>query len=322
MARGFAMKNDTFPSNQSISSMDDPGDALAGPTGRAMELRHLRYFAALAEQLNFTRAAETVHVTQSTLSHQIKQLETEIGHRLFDRIGKRIVITEAGEQLLGRVKHALSEIDGGLRAVRGSAQQLSGNLRIGVTVLQRQPAARLHRHLLRQAPPVRVTVQELNAESVARGVEARDFDIGIAYRPNSPAAISFEPLCNDEMAPWSRLGIRWRVESAFAWSSCTARSSCSRPAIPPRASCSKAGFARSAEPVVVVEMNPIASALALVRRIEAGAIISRQALTETADLHVIPIENRRRCVRPASCGTATISRPRPRSRLRWSSETP
>ena len=77
-----------------------------------------------------------------------------------------------------------------------------------------------------------------------------------------------------------------------------------------------------AEPVVVVEMNPIASALALVRRIEAGAIISRQALTETADLHVIPIENRRRCVRPASCGTATISRPRPRSRLRWSSETP
>ena len=98
-----------------------------------MELRHLRYFAALAEQLNFTRAAETVHVTQSTLSHQIKQLETEIGHRLFDRIGKRIVITEAGEQLLGRVKHALSEIDGGLRAVRGSAQQLSGNLCIGVT---------------------------------------------------------------------------------------------------------------------------------------------------------------------------------------------
>ena len=72
-----------------------------------MELRHLRYFAALAEQLNFTRAAETVHVTQSTLSHQIKQLEIEIGHRLFDRIGKRIVITEAGEQFLGKVKHGV-----------------------------------------------------------------------------------------------------------------------------------------------------------------------------------------------------------------------
>ena len=120
---------------------------------RRMELRHLRYFAALAEQLNFTRAAETVHVTQSTLSHQIKQLETEIGHRLFDRIGKRIVITEAGEQLLGKVKLALSEIDDGLR----------GAARLGPAVerqpadrrdphVQRQPAADLHRHLLPQAP--------------------------------------------------------------------------------------------------------------------------------------------------------------------------
>ena len=137
-----------------------------------MELRHLRYFAAVAEHLNFTRAAETVHVTQSTLSHQIKQLETEIGHRLFDRIGKRIVITEAGEQLLGKVKHALSEIDDGLRAVRGSAQQLSGSLRIGVTHtfnVSLLPAC--IDTFLGKHPSVRVTVQEQNAESVSRGVE-------------------------------------------------------------------------------------------------------------------------------------------------------
>ena len=62
-----------------------------------MELRHLRYFTALAECLNFTRAAERVHVTQSTLSHQIRQLEDEVGRPLFDRIGKRVVLTEAGE---------------------------------------------------------------------------------------------------------------------------------------------------------------------------------------------------------------------------------
>ncbi len=61
-----------------------------------MELRHLRYFIALAGSLNFTRAAERVHVTQSTLSHQIRQLEDEAGQRLFDRIGKRVVMTEAG----------------------------------------------------------------------------------------------------------------------------------------------------------------------------------------------------------------------------------
>src|ERR1700733_9627410 len=91
---------------------------LAFAGGKTMELRHLRYFAALAEQLSFTRAAEKVHITQSTLSHQIKQLEDEIGLQLFDRIGKRVVMTEAGEQLLGRVTKALNEIDDGVRAVK------------------------------------------------------------------------------------------------------------------------------------------------------------------------------------------------------------
>ena len=60
-----------------------------------MELRHLRYFVAVAESLSFTRAAERVHVTQSTLSHQIRQLEDEVGQVLFDRLGKKVFMTEA-----------------------------------------------------------------------------------------------------------------------------------------------------------------------------------------------------------------------------------
>ena len=71
-----------------------------------MELRHLRYFVALAECLSFTRAAERVHVTQSTLSHQIRQLEEEVGQPLFDRIGKKVVTTEAGELFLGYRRRA------------------------------------------------------------------------------------------------------------------------------------------------------------------------------------------------------------------------
>jgi LysR family cyn operon transcriptional activator len=258
-----------------------------------MELRHLRYFTALAEELNFTRAAETVHVTQSTLSHQIKQLETEIGCRLFDRIGKRIVITEAGEQLLGKVKHALSEIDDGLRALRGSTRQLSGNLRVGVThtfnvsLLPACIDAFFHK-----SPSVRVTVHEQSAEAVERGVEAQAYDIGIAYRPRNAAAVSFEPLCNDEMAlvvsPEHPLAGRKRIRMVELHRQAlvlSTRDTTTRELLDE--------WFRSvgAEPVVVVEMNPIAPVLALVRRIEAGAIISRQALTNVDDLRVIPIEN-------------------------------
>ena len=98
-----------------------------------MELRHLRYFVALAEQLSFTHAADKVHVTQSTLSHQIKQLEDELGCRLFDRIGKRVLMTEAGEAFLERVNNALREVDEGVWTVRKTSEELSGQLRIGAT---------------------------------------------------------------------------------------------------------------------------------------------------------------------------------------------
>ena len=85
-----------------------------------MELRHLHYFLALAERLSFTQAAEQVHVTQSTLSHQIRQLEDELGQRLFDRVGKKVVITEAGELFLPSMTKVLREIEAGLRILRGS----------------------------------------------------------------------------------------------------------------------------------------------------------------------------------------------------------
>jgi len=76
-----------------------------------MELRHLRYFTALADCLNFTRAAERVHVTQSTLSHQIRQLEDEVGRPLFERVGKRVVLTDAGELFQSYAMRALKEVD-------------------------------------------------------------------------------------------------------------------------------------------------------------------------------------------------------------------
>lgn len=132
-----------------------------------MELRHLRYFVALAECLNFTRAAERVHVTQSTLSHQIRQLEEEVGKRLFDRVGKRVLMTEAGELFLGHAASALKEVDQGLSALKESASGLTGQLRVGAThtfnmgFIPECVAAMLLRH-----PTVNVTVSELTADDI------------------------------------------------------------------------------------------------------------------------------------------------------------
>src|SRR5690606_25702982 len=98
-----------------------------------MELRHLRYFIAVASSLNFTRAAERVHVTQSTLSHQIRQLEEEIGQALFERKGRRVVLTDAGESFLAYATRAMTVIDQGLSELKQSVVSMTGEVRIGTT---------------------------------------------------------------------------------------------------------------------------------------------------------------------------------------------
>jgi DNA-binding transcriptional LysR family regulator len=94
-----------------------------------MELRHLRYFVAVAEALSFTKAAEHLHLAQPSLTRQIKDLEAEIEVRLFDRSGKKICLTQEGESFLLDVRRLLAECAQSVQAVqrlsRGEASQLN-----------------------------------------------------------------------------------------------------------------------------------------------------------------------------------------------------
>jgi DNA-binding transcriptional LysR family regulator len=83
-----------------------------------MELRHLRYFVAVAEVLSFTRAAERLHLAQPSLTRQIKDLEAEIGIRLFDRAGKRISLTQEGESFLLDARRLVAECAQSVLAVQ------------------------------------------------------------------------------------------------------------------------------------------------------------------------------------------------------------
>jgi LysR family cyn operon transcriptional activator len=182
-----------------------------------MELRHLRYFVALADQLSFTRAAEKVHITQSTLSHQIKQLEDEIGIRLFNRIGKRVVMTDTGEMLLHSVTKALREIDEGLQAVKGVASPLSGTIHVGAThtfgiSLIPTCIARFQE----SEPTVAVEVKELASGAVERALLDDQIELGIAYNPNNHAELFFEPLYIEDMFLARRPQARAYVRSASA----------------------------------------------------------------------------------------------------------
>jgi len=97
-----------------------------------MELRHLRYFLAIAETASFTRAAERLRLTQPTLSHQIKQLEQELGAPLFDRMGLKVRLTAKGKVLKSYAEQALNVIESGLTAVSDLDGLVHGELHVGV----------------------------------------------------------------------------------------------------------------------------------------------------------------------------------------------
>jgi LysR family cyn operon transcriptional activator len=98
-----------------------------------MELRHLRYFVAVADAGNVSRAAQRLHITQPALTRQIQDLEHEFACRLFDRIGRRIVLTRDGEEILERTRRLVADAEALGERARALAGGKAGVLRIGAT---------------------------------------------------------------------------------------------------------------------------------------------------------------------------------------------
>ncbi len=97
-----------------------------------MKLRHLRYFLAVADCLSFTRAADQLHVSQPTLSHQVKALEEDIGSTLFDRVGRKVYLTPSGETLREYAHNVLNAITSATVAISELEGLTRGTLAIGV----------------------------------------------------------------------------------------------------------------------------------------------------------------------------------------------
>ncbi|WP_146069745.1 LysR family transcriptional regulator, partial [Arthrobacter sp. B0490] len=98
-----------------------------------MELRHLRYFVAVAEELHFGRAAELLRISQPPLSQQIQALEQELGVRLFDRTNRRVSLTDAGRLFLDETRRTLAQVDKSVDVVRRAEQGEIGELQVGFT---------------------------------------------------------------------------------------------------------------------------------------------------------------------------------------------
>jgi LysR family cyn operon transcriptional activator len=261
--------------------------------GFPLELRHLRYFDAIAETQNFTRAAERLHVTQSTLSHQIRQLEEELGLVLFDRSHKKVALTEAGEMLRSHLMPALQQIDRGLQALSHPAEALSGEIRIAAThSFNTRLVPLCVSSFLSHHPGIKVSVEELSASLIAKRLVSGHLELGVSYRPEDRSELWFEPLYNEELklvvSDRHPLAKRRRVRMIELHN-------CRMVLLPRQFSTrlllDECFEAAGAQPLVIAELNSIAPMIELIRQTDLAGIIAETAVSPAADLRAIPIED-------------------------------
>jgi LysR family cyn operon transcriptional activator len=257
-----------------------------------MELRHVRYFDAVAETLNFTRAAERLHVTQSTLSHQIRQLEEELGVELFDRSSKKVRMTEAGEILRSHLTPALGQIDRAVQALRSNTETLTGSIRLGTTPsFNTRMVPLCVSTFLHHYPGIQVTVEELSAGMIARRLASGHLDLAVSYRPEG-TDLWFEPLYNEELrlvvASTHPLAERRRVRMVELHH---VRMILLPSQFLTRKLLDDCFEAAGAEPLVVAQLNSIAPMIELIRQTGLAGIIAETAVTPSADLRVVPLED-------------------------------
>lgn len=146
-----------------------------------MELKYLNTFRIIVEEGSFSKAAEKLHYTQSTITFQIGQLEQELSTCLFEKIGRKMVLTKAGERLLPYVDEVLQSVDK-LRCFEDDLAQCQGDLRIGVgeTLLcYKLPAVLKEFH--RQAPKARLFLRSMNCYDIRDKLLAGTLDLGVFY---------------------------------------------------------------------------------------------------------------------------------------------
>ncbi|ALE97274.1 TPA: LysR family transcriptional regulator [Serratia marcescens] len=181
-------------------------------------LKQLRVFVAVTRHGSFSRAGEAIGLTQSAVSHSVKELEAEVGVRLLDRTTREVVLTDAGLRLANRVERLLDELQAALLDARSFGVQRSGTVRVATSQT-------ISAHLMpqciaageREYPEIRIMLRDQAQQQVLRSVRNAEVDFGIVVDPVQAVdleceAVLHEPfllLCRDDHPFAARQEVRW-----------------------------------------------------------------------------------------------------------------
>lgn len=163
-----------------------------------LELRHLRYFVTVAEELHFGRAAERLHLSQPPLSQQIRRLESILGYSLFERTSRSVALTPAGVVYLERARRTLANVDRDLAETRSVARGEVGSLHVGFVgsgMLAHLPA--IFQRYREAHPRVTLHLHESFTARVVEGLENGTLDAGILRDGDPATGITVRPLLTE-----------------------------------------------------------------------------------------------------------------------------
>lgn len=179
-----------------------------------LDSRQLRAFASLSRTGSFTKTARELHLSQSAISHSIKALEEELHCRLLDRLGKSVILTQAGEQLLGYAERILGEMGAARERVRDLGKWGHGRLRIGAGATSCQYILpNVLREFKESFPQCVIQIEPGDTPTALELLHSNRIDLALALEPRNPGQFEFRALFKDELRfltgplhPWARAG--------------------------------------------------------------------------------------------------------------------
>ena len=165
------------------------------PISNQIELRHLRYFLAVAENLHFRKAAEMLYISQPGLSRQISQMEEKLGLRLFERDNKNVRLTLAGEYLSSEIKMVLKNLDHLYKNAKLLNDGIEGNLRFGyVGSAMQRIIPDLLLEFRKYYPDIIFNLKEMDNQRQIESLLAHDIDIGFVRLERVPSGLTITPV--------------------------------------------------------------------------------------------------------------------------------
>jgi LysR family transcriptional regulator, cyn operon transcriptional activator len=177
-----------------------------------LEIRHLRYFLAVAEAGSFSRAADRLRISQPTVSQQMRDLEAGMRVSLFQRRGKRILLTSAGVIFQEHARAILRQLENFLEELNREPGQLRGTLHLGVVpVLNVALVPHLVGLFAAGHPGISLTVEEISSTDIETALEEGRMDVGLGFVTRHSPNLRYERLCTDQFAlivheshPWAK----------------------------------------------------------------------------------------------------------------------